>query len=107
MMRQAADMEDKSGKHVAMENRLSPMRELLGELLLAAKEPRQALKEFETSLRNNPNRYRSFAGAAKAAVASGDSVQAKAYNGKLVTLVGSSANNRPEIADAKRFLTAH
>src|SRR5262249_6682456 len=26
LMRQAADLEDKSGKHVAMENRLSPMR---------------------------------------------------------------------------------
>jgi hypothetical protein len=38
-MRQAADLEDRSGKHVAMENRLSPMRELLGELLLEAKEP--------------------------------------------------------------------
>src|SRR4051812_19891279 len=35
-MRQAADREDRSGKHVAMENRLSPMRELLGELLLEA-----------------------------------------------------------------------
>ena len=66
-MRQAADLEDRSGKHVAMENRLSPIRELLGELLLEANEPAQALKEFETSLRNNPNRYRSFAGAAKAA----------------------------------------
>jgi hypothetical protein len=29
-MRQATDREDRSGKHVAMENRLSPMRELLG-----------------------------------------------------------------------------
>ena len=72
-MRQAADLEDRSGKHVAMENRLSPIRELLGELLLEANEPAQALKEFETSLRNNPNRYRSFAGAAKAAERAGRS----------------------------------
>jgi hypothetical protein len=31
------------------------------ELLLEANEPAQALREFEMSLRNNPNRYRSFA----------------------------------------------
>ena len=35
MMRSAADREDASEKHVAMENRLWPMRELLGDLLLA------------------------------------------------------------------------
>jgi hypothetical protein len=54
-MREAADLEDKSGKHVAMEIRLSPMRELLGELLLQANEPALALKEFESSLRSYPN----------------------------------------------------
>lgn len=34
-MRAAADLEDASKKHVAMENRLYPMRELLGDLLMA------------------------------------------------------------------------
>jgi hypothetical protein len=34
-MRAAADLEDNSAKHIAMENRLYPMRELLGDLLLA------------------------------------------------------------------------
>ena len=36
LMRSAADGEDGSVKHVAMENRLYPMRELLGDLLLEA-----------------------------------------------------------------------
>ena len=39
LMTSAADREDLTEKHVAMENRLSPMRELLGELLLEADEP--------------------------------------------------------------------
>ena len=34
-MRAAADLEDGSEKHVAMENRLYPMRELLADMLLA------------------------------------------------------------------------
>jgi hypothetical protein len=103
-MRQAADLEDRSGKHVAMENRLSPIRELLGELLLEANEPVQALKEFETSLRNNPNRYRSFAGAAKAAERAGDRAQAKSYYEKLVALAAQADSGRPDLVAAKRYL---
>jgi hypothetical protein len=103
-MRQAADLEDRSGKHVAMENRLSPIRELLGELLLEANEPVQALKEFETSLRNNPNRYRSFAGAAKAAERTGDRAQAKSYYEKLVALAAQADGGRPDLVAAKRYL---
>ena len=103
-MRQAADLEDRSGKHVAMENRLSPIRELLGELQLEANEPVQALKEFETSLRNNPNRYRSFAGAAKAAERAGDRAQAKSYYEKLVALAAQADDGRPDLVAAKRYL---
>ena len=103
-MRQAADLEDRSGKHVAMENRLSPIRELLGELLLEANEPVQALKEFETSLRNNPNRYRSFAGAAKAAERAGDRAQAKSYYEKLVALAAQADGGRPDLVAAKQYL---
>src|SRR4051812_19622679 len=103
-MRQAADLEDRSGKHVAMENRLSPIRELHGELLLEANEPAQALKEFETSLRNNPNRYRSFAGAAKAAERAGDRAQAQSYYEKLVALAAQADGGRPDLVAAKRYL---
>ena len=104
MMRQAADLEDKSGKHVAMENRLSPIRELLGELLLEAGEPAQALKEFAASLRSNPNRYRSFAGAAKASVQLGNPNNAKSFYEKLVTLGDSADTERPDLLAARQFL---
>ena len=82
------------------------MRELLGELLLEAKEPAQALKEFETSLRNNPNRYRSFAGAAKAAERAGDRAQAHNYYEKLVALAGKADSARPELVAAKQYLAS-
>ena len=39
LMRAAADVEDSSAKHIAMENRLYPMRELLGDLLLEQQQP--------------------------------------------------------------------
>jgi len=103
-MRKAADLEDRSGKHVAMENRLSPIREMLGELLLEANEPAQALKEFEASLRNNPNRYRSFAGAAKAAERTGDRTQVKSYYERLVALTSNAENMRPDVLTARQYL---
>jgi predicted Zn-dependent protease len=103
-MRVAADLEDRSGKTVAMENRLSPIRELLGELLLDANEPAQALKEFEASLRNNPNRYRSFAGAAKAAERAGDRAQARSYYEKLVALAAHADGTRSDLFAAKQYL---
>ena len=103
-MRQAAELEDRSGKHVAMENRLSPIRELLGELLVEAQEPAQALREFEASLRNKPNRYRSFAGAARAADRAGDRAQARSYYEKLVSLAGNADTARPDLIAAKQYL---
>jgi hypothetical protein len=103
-MRMAADLEDRSGKHVAMENRLSPMREMFGELLLEANEPGPALKEFEASLRNNPNRYRSFAGAAKAAERTGDRAQLKRYYEKLLALTGNAETVRPDAITARQYL---
>jgi hypothetical protein len=68
----AAKREDLSEKSVAMENRLAPMRELLGELLLQAERPQDALAEFERSLETVPNRRRSLIGAAEAAQKSGN-----------------------------------
>ena len=62
LMRTAADLEDGSEKHVAMENRLWPMRELLGDLLLEANEPGLALKEYEAALQLARYRYRGFSG---------------------------------------------
>src|SRR6266851_4569453 len=92
LMRAAADGEDGSVKHVAMENRLYPMRELLGELLLQIGQPAAALGEFEASLKENRNRYRSLSGAARAAEAAGDRQKAVGYFEKLVALTVKRAN---------------
>jgi tetratricopeptide (TPR) repeat protein len=86
-----------------MENRLSPIREMFGELLLEANEPARALNEFETSLRNNPNRYRSFAGA-KAAERVGNRAQARSYYQKLVSLAAQADDGRPGLVAAKQYL---
>jgi hypothetical protein len=104
LMRAAADLEDGSEKHVAMENRLYPMRELLGDLLLDQQQPEQALKEYETSLASTPNRLRGLFGAAKAAALAKADDKAAAYFGNLVQLTKHADTDRAEIREAKAFL---
>jgi tetratricopeptide (TPR) repeat protein len=102
-MRAAADGEDGSLKHVAMENRLYPSRELLGELLLEMGQPAAALNEFETALKQTPNRFRAFWGAARAADNAGDRQKASEYFGKLVDLARNADTERQEIREAKAY----
>jgi tetratricopeptide (TPR) repeat protein len=103
-MRMAADGEDSSIKNVAMENRLYPFRELLGELLLEMGQPVAALKEFETALKQTPNRYRALLGMARAANSAGDRRKAAEHYGKLVELAKNADNERAETSEAKAFL---
>jgi tetratricopeptide (TPR) repeat protein len=100
LMRKAADGEDGSLKHVAMENRLYPFRELLGDLLLEAGQARPALVEYEQALRHTPNRFRGLYGAARAADAAGERQKAVEYYRKLIDLVKNGDGSRPEVERA-------
>jgi Tfp pilus assembly protein PilF len=104
LMQSAADREDRSEKHIAMENRLSPMRELLAELLLEANKPAAALREFERSLRIVPNRFRSVAGAAQAAAQSGNRRLAGSYFKQLLSLAAAADSERPALSAARAFM---
>jgi tetratricopeptide (TPR) repeat protein len=104
LMRHASDSEDGSIKHVAMENRLYPMRELLGELLLEAKQPKAALAEYVQSLKDHPNRYRGLYGAARAAEALNDRQTAVGYYTKLIELSKHADGVRPEMTHARAYV---
>lgn len=104
MMRQAADGEDASIKHVAMENRLYPMRELLADLLLESGNAEDALAEFRRALTQQPNRYRGLYGAARAAEALGDRAAAAAYYRQLIELSKTAEGTRPELTRARAFV---
>src|SRR3989442_12899527 len=101
-MRAAADLEDASEKHVAMENRLYPMRELLADMLMAQGEAAAALKEYEAALQNAPMRLRGFYGAAKAADAAGNAKKGKQYFTKLARLTKGGDSDRPELREARQ-----
>src|SRR6266571_2306293 len=103
LMRQAADMEDKSEKNIVTPGRLVPARELLGDMLLELNRPADALKEYDASQAREPNRYRGLYGAGMAASQSGNMARAKQYFGRLVDMAGP-ASSRAESGNARAYL---
>jgi len=103
-MRAAADLEDKNEKHIVTPGRIVPARELLGDMLLEVGQPAQALKEYEASHVREPNRFRGYYGAARAAEAAGDKQKAAAYYGKLQELAKNGDPSRPELKRAKDYV---
>ena len=107
LMRGAAELDDATEKHPVTPGAVLPAREQLGELLLELGRPAEALVEYETALARAPNRFVALYGAARAAERSGDPDKARRYYSAL--LEGRRADNgvRPEIQEARAWLTAH
>ncbi len=103
-MNAAADLEDTQEKHIVTPGRILPARELLGEMLLELKQPAQALKEFEASQTREPNRFRGYYGAARAAEAAGDRRKAADHYAKLMELSKNGNASRPELARARAYV---
>ena len=102
-MRAAAELEDKTEKSAVTPGPLAPARELLGELLLELKRPAEALKEFESTLIKEPNRFRSLYGAAESAKRNGDRQTAHIYFQKLMKVAErADQGRRPELIEAHR-----
>ena len=72
-------------------------------MLLEMKQPAAALAEFEASQQREPNRFRSYVGAARAAELAGNRAKATAYYQKLLALAKDADTPRPELANAKQF----
>lgn len=106
-MSAAADVEDKTEKHVVTPGPLAPARELYGYMLLDRGMAREALAAFESSQAKEPNRYHGLAGAGQAAERLGDKAKAKANYAKLVALAGESAGARAEVSAARTFLAGN
>jgi Tfp pilus assembly protein PilF len=100
----AAKREDALEKHVVTPGRLVPAREMFAHVTLESGDPAAALREFETVLERDPNRLRTFAGAAQAAERAGDRKKAAEYAKKLVELTQSADTPLGEVAHAKQML---
>ena len=81
-----------------------PAREMLADLLLEMNRPDQALAEYETDLKFNPNRFDGLYGAAHAAELAGNNDKAGTYYAELVKICAGSNSDRPELNRAKSLV---
>jgi hypothetical protein len=101
-MREAADREDKTEKAAVTPGPLAPARELLGEMLLELKRPKEALAEFRKTMEKEPNRFRALAGAAAAAMQAGDPAAARTHYEQLLAVAArADTPGRPELKAAR------
>ncbi|MGA8153966.1 MAG: tetratricopeptide repeat protein [Terriglobales bacterium] len=98
--RSAAELEESMDKHAVTPGPITPAREMLAEILLQHKQPRQALAEFEAVLTTSPNRFNALYGAATAAEASGDAAGARQYYRKLTEI--AVGDERSELITARK-----
>lgn len=100
-MRKAADEQDKLGQaEVDL-----PAREMLGDMLMDLKRPKEALVEYKVALVLSPNRLNGLYGAGRAAEALGMKKEAGQYYATMLKNADDSAHStRPSLAHAKEFL---
>jgi tetratricopeptide (TPR) repeat protein len=83
ILQAASAREDATEKHVVTPGPIVPAREVLAYVRLEAGDPKTALRDFESVLKREPNRYRAIAGAAQAAERLGDATKAKRFAARL------------------------
>jgi len=81
-----------------------PAQEVLGDLLIDAKRPQEALVEYQTDLKVNPNRFDSLYGAAQAAEQTGKQKEASDYYSQLLKSCQGGTSTRAELTRAKQLL---
>ncbi len=101
LMNAAADADDAREKHILLENKLIPMRELFGDMLLMASHPAEALAAFGASAAAAPNRLNGLLGSARAAHALGRADEAQRDYAKAAEAVVDASPGRPEFAEVR------
>ncbi len=87
MAAQAADNEETVEKHPVTPGPLIPARELLGDILMVHGKPAEALAAYEQTMKKEPNRLRTLAGAAAAASQAGKQDVAMKYRTAIRKLI--------------------
>jgi len=105
LMKLAAKLESETSKHPVTPGEILPADELLGDMLLELNRPEEALVAYEVNLDGHPNRFNGLYGAAIAAKQSGNEEKADLYFEQLLNLTKNSNSERPELKEAKEFVS--
>jgi hypothetical protein len=102
LLRAVADTQDKVGKG---ETEL-PAREMLADMYMDLERPKEALAEYEISLRTDPNRFDGLYGAARAAGQLQQKDKAASYYARLLKNCEGAHSDRTELGQARTLLAA-
>jgi hypothetical protein len=100
-MRTAAAMEDATEKSPVSPGSIAPAPEMLGDMLLLAKQPKLALTAYESALKSTPGRLRAEYGAAVSAQQAGLRAAAERHYRSLLTNCNHADSDLPELTHAK------
>jgi hypothetical protein len=104
LLRAAATAEDQTDKSAISPGPLAPARELLGYMLTEAGRPKEALVEFEATIKKEPNRFRGLYGGAKAAETAGNRTRARELYKQLLQVASEPDTERVELQHARSFV---
>ena len=103
-MTAAAELEDATSKNPVTPGALLPAREMLGDLYMELNRPKDALIQYELSLKNNPNRFNTLYGAGKCAELTGNKEKANYFFNELLKLDRNPNSNRPQTVYARNYI---
>lgn len=104
LMRRAAEIEANTDKEAVTPGEVLPAGDLLGDLLLEAGRPGEALAAFEAVLGASPNRLNSLYGAGLSAQRSGDAAKARQYYEQLLVVAAAADTGLARVEHARAFL---
>ncbi len=104
MMNEAVAVEDSIYALSQPPYPILPAHELFGTMLLEAKRPADAMKHFMETLKRTPGRPKAIYGIARVAESLGDKQTATRRYSEFLELWKHADKDRPEIADAQRFI---
>ncbi len=104
LMRRAAELEATADKEAVTPGEVLPAGDLLGDMLLEANRPADALVAFEAVLAASPNRLNTLYGAGLAAERAEDRAKATSYYQQVVDVAVDSDPGISRVEHAKAFL---
>jgi hypothetical protein len=104
LMRRAAELEATTDKEAVTPGEVLPAGDLLGDLLLEANRPADALAAFETVLTASPNRFNTLYGAAAAAERAGNTAKARDYFSQLLETASAADPGLARLEHARAYL---
>ena len=106
-MRRAAEIEATADKEAVTPGEVLPAGDLLGDMLVEAGRPAEALVAYEAVLGASPNRLYTLSGAGNAAERSGNAAKAMEYY-RLVTQVATDSDaGIGRVEHARAYLARH